>query len=128
MTSKTITYSPDDLSPNRGRRFEIRLSSAADGYFANVDEVLADGQRRRMSVPYARNLELHPSSFFRMRRHYRGFFIADVQAALRSVVVTASPSETGQADSTLFLKANMVGWPNGYPEAESDDMSDWLDE
>ena len=94
MTSRTIFYSPDESSPNRGRQFEIHLSSTLDGYSADVDEIMADGRRW-------------------MRRHHRGFFIADVQAALRLVVVVAGTSEPASAEAALYLKANMVGWPEG---------------
>ena len=128
MPTKTIQYTPPEPSPNQHRRFEIHFASEPEGYPAYVEELLPGGERRKVYLPYGPQLELHPSSFFGMRQHNRGVFIADIRAAIRFGVVDSRELESDQAEPALFLKANTVGWPAGYPEAKPDDMSDWHDD
>lgn len=122
MTIKTLRFQQATLPK---RTFLIAISATLSGYSARVTELLQSGERVAIAVRNGPRNQVPPAAFYRMRQHYRGELIADVRAQL----------EYGQADRLdpsedvsrfdCYTSANLIGWPEGFPEAVDDDMSDW---
>lgn len=110
-----------------GRTFEIAITSEPSGYQAQVSEQLYGGGSAAIVLPNGPRTEIHPSSFFKMREHYRGMLHAEVLAEItRGTVLRVSGTE--QAKLPCYVRANMEGWQGGYPEATSDDMDVWIND
>ena len=121
---KLIWFQPKPPASNStlGRTFEISLHSDAVGYTADVVEILEGGARRPVTVQFGPRIEIDASSFFRMRLHYRGTFIADIMQWIERGPVSVPVLE---APLPMFLRANLTGWPDGHPLPIDDDLSDW---
>ena len=125
MATKIIRFQPVAPSTQHGRTFEIAITSDPSGYQAQVTELLYGGGSAEIVLPNGPRTEIHPSSFFKMREHYRGMLHSDVLAEItRGVVVRASGADQGKY--LCYARANMMGWPDGHPEATSDDMAYWI--
>lgn len=126
MPTKTISFQPAPGSPTHGRTFEIRVKSDLSGYVAEVAELRADGATVAIDLPHGPRLEISPSTFYRMREHHRGYFLAELESALRDGPVVRLDGATSAP--TFHVRANLLGWPDGYPEAVDDDMAAWIDD
>jgi hypothetical protein len=126
--TKITRFQPSgDDDRNKDRTFEIHVSSEASGYRAKVFELLYGGSRVIVCLPGLSQCHIAPTRFFKMREHYRGEFLASVKAELRSgTVVRFDSAERSTPD--CYLGADMSGWPNGYPDATSDNMETWINE
>ncbi|MDT8840098.1 hypothetical protein ParKJ_21985 [Paraburkholderia fungorum] len=121
MHTNTISYQA------AGRSFEVRLSSTTEGYTARVFEKL--GTRGIVQVALRSRLTwlIAPSTFYRLRRHYRGELLGLIQGDLKNQAVDRVVGEPERGDFDCYIRANLRGWPEGYPDAVDDDMKDWLD-
>lgn len=126
MPTKTIRFQPELRSAQHGRTFEIRVRSDVNGYEADVLELLYGGGTAPIDLPSGPRLEIPPSSFFRMREYYRGMLASDLMSEIRHGTVTRLHDSASQ--STYYIRANLSGWPRGYPDAVGDDMAAWLSE
>lgn len=124
MSTKTIRFQPEMRSAKHGRTFDIRVRSVANGYDAQVVEILPGGGTAQIALPYGLRLEIPPSSFFAMREHYRGMFASDLMSEIRHGTVERLPDS--ESPATYFVRANLIGWPQGYPGAVGDDMDAWF--
>lgn len=124
MSTKTIRFQPALPSVQYGRTFEIRVRSDVSGYEADVVELLFGGGTAPIDLPAGPRLEIPPSSFYSMREHYRATLAADLMCEIRHGTVTSLPASA--RPSTYYIRANLRGWPQGYPDALVDDMAAWI--
>ncbi|EIF32178.1 hypothetical protein BCh11DRAFT_07763 [Burkholderia sp. Ch1-1] len=68
-----------------------------------------------------------PSTFYRLRRHYRGELLGLIQGDPKNQAVDRVVGEPERGDFDCDIRANLKGWPAGYADAADDDMKDWLD-
>lgn len=123
--TKIVRFQPGAGSAAKDRTFEIHIMSEANGYTAQVIEILSGGSRVNVSLPGVPRCELPPDVFFRMREHYRGEFVSDIRAELRYGTVVPCDNDKNSTNE-CYLGANMVGWPDGYPTATADNMVNWI--
>lgn len=126
MPKKTIQFSPVRPSTAHGRTFEINIFSNSNGYSAEVAELLDGGVRVPINLPYGPRVDLSPQSFFKMREHHRGCFVSDLKSEIRCGTVVRLSGSTNPP--IYFIRANLTGWPQGYPGALEDDMEAWISE
>lgn len=125
--TKIVRFQPGVGVVANVRTFEIHITSEANGYCAKVVELIYGGSRVNVSLPGMVRCELPPESFFRMREHYRGEFLADIRTELRcGTIVRCNVLEN--STTGLYLGANMSGWPEGYPSATDDSMASWIND
>jgi hypothetical protein len=111
---------------NAGERvFQILITSLLDGYSARIFERLSE----QLSVPAALDVpprhEVDPSLFYQFRLHYRNELIARVNTELLCWRVERLSEGEAREDSDAYMRADVKGWPDGYPYAVGDDLSDW---
>ena len=126
MPKKTIQFIPVRPSTAHGRTFEINIFSDSNGYSAEVAELLDGGVRVPINLPYGPRVDLSPQSFFKMREHHRGCFVSDLKSEIRCGTVVRLSGST--IPPIYFIRANLTGWPQGYPGALEDDMEAWISE
>jgi hypothetical protein len=128
--SNSITYTFKATLHDVVRSFDTRITSTREGYSARVIEQPLGGGTRPVALhrPFAPRDEIGASYFYAMRLHCRGVFVADVEEATRTGrfdLLDDNASETELVSSDCYRRANLIGWPDGYPEATDDDLSDW---
>ena len=111
------------------RRFLVHISSDLAGYSARISETFASDDQAPNGQPLVLKspprLEIDPGTFYRDRHHYRGELIKLVNAELAALQVHRISQDDDHQDTDAFIRANLKGWPEGYPEVTSDDLSDW---
>ncbi len=125
--TKIVRFQPGAGSAAKDRTFEIHIMSEANGYTAQVVELLNGGSRVNVCLPGVTRCELPPGSFFSMREHYRGEFVSDIRAELRYGTIVRCDGDTNST-TVCYLGANMRGWPDGYPTATADNMATWIND
>lgn len=109
----------------RNRRFIVRIMSDVGGYYGRVWELVSDSLSER-TAPVILNLpprlEIGPGEFYRHRERYRAEFIQLVNAEVTAGRLHAHTVGSDHKTFDAFVKANLRGWPNGYPDATDDDF------
>ena len=126
MHTKTTRHA----TAERARNFEITVVSSPDGYVARVHEQLPSGERVPIALSGKPAFYIHPSTFYPARRHYRGELVGQIKAILNCGVISRLDQlDQGEniADYDSYIRANLIGWPDAYPEVVDDDMADWAD-
>lgn len=108
------------------RRFSVRMVSDMHGYSARLMEVLSEEEVVPATMNLPPQLEISPASFYRDRRHYRAELVRLVNAELREERVTRGAADSTGPIQDAFIRANMTGWPEGFPDAVADDLEDWI--
>jgi hypothetical protein len=111
---------------NAGERvFQVLITALLDGYSARILERVSD----QLSVPAGLDVpprqEVDPTTFFSFRLYYRSELIELVNTELLSWRVKRLDEAEAREDHDAYIRANLKGWPDGYPYAVNDDLSDW---
>jgi hypothetical protein len=119
MVSRVCIFTAND------RKFLIRITSDVGGYRARLMEMLSD----ELNVPAGLHLpprhEVDPSTFYRFRKHYRKELLELVKCELLSGRVKRLDQDEVPTVLDAHIQASLKGWPDGYPKAVDDDLSDW---
>ncbi|WP_321820867.1 MULTISPECIES: hypothetical protein [unclassified Burkholderia] len=111
------------------RLFYVRISSEPNGYSARISEVFHGVAPNERCVPAALyvppRLEVDPGALYRDRQHYRVELIKLVNAELAAWRVKKVSAAEVHLNTDAYIRANLAGWPDGYPNSADDDMSDW---
>lgn len=109
----------------RNRTFEVTLRSSESGYAACVEEHLHDGKTVPLILVNRMALEIPPSDFFANRVRYRSELLSRIQEELKDGILERlnldAPADLAKHD--CYCRANLRGWPDGYPEVTEDDLS-----
>lgn len=128
MHTKIFRFQTLDKTPVR--TYELILSSDISGYSVRIFELSYGGKKEQVHVPNIR-YEIAPATFYRARLHYRGYLLGMVMAELRNGIVHRPnpnvPAVAPEAKLDSHIRANLDGWPSGYPEACDDDLLDGAD-
>ena len=115
----------------RERRFLVRITSDIAGYAVRLLEETDGPEVERMKAVdliAPPRLEIEPSQFYRDRRGHLVELIRLVNTELYGWRVSERP-EGSSIDSDAYIRANLHGWPEGYPNAVDDDLEnldrDW---
>ena len=125
MPIKTIRFQPASGISDHVRTFVIEISSDLVGYQSTITELLYGGRIDSIELPNGPRHEISPESFYKMRKHYRGVFEADLKNELRQGTVVRRRDQNTTCP-TQYLRANLRGWPDGFTGAIDDDMDDWI--
>jgi len=112
---KSLSFVVSDL------KFEIDIFSKQNEYRAQVRYVGA-GQNQLLALHTPPRTQIHPTQFYRLRRYYRNCLVGAVKAELRDF--RFRDYKPGMKILSATIGANLAGYPNGYPEILSDNMSD----
>ncbi|WP_156219638.1 hypothetical protein [Pandoraea apista] len=106
----------------RERNFRVTVISTINGYTASVVERIASQEQ-----PVALNVPLHasinPGSFYQHRHWFLKMLLEFVDSELMAWAVTKCDGEAGPGKHNAHILANLLGWPEGYPDACGDDLS-----
>jgi hypothetical protein len=111
----------------KGRRFTVRIRSDRHGYSGRLLEHLADGEVVPASFNYPPQWEIDPTSFYKDRRRLRAELVRLINEELNEQRVTRLDAEDVPLAQDPFIRANLKGWPKGYPGIVEDDLGDWID-
>ena len=122
MRTKTFRFK-QAAAPQRS--FLIAISSTLPGYSARVEELLPSGERVPVTVRNGPRYELPPAYFYRMRQHIRGELTAYIISLLGYGQVDHLDATEDPSQFDCFMRADLAGWSEGFPEAVDDDMTNW---
>lgn len=112
------------------RTYLVYITSSATAYSARVEELFDGGTRVSMALTGNHRYDISPPQFHRMRKHYRGELIGIIKMELEHGAVVPierlpEASQVGAHDSYIRSHAEAQLWPNGCPDAQLDDLSDF---
>ncbi|GAB7536957.1 hypothetical protein [Burkholderia sp. 3C] len=110
-----------------GRRFTVRIQSDRHGYSGRLLESLSDEDVVPASLNFPPQLEIDPTSFYKDRRGLRAELVRLINEELDAQRVSRLDAEGARNAQDPFIRANLEGWPNGYPGVVEDDLGDWID-
>lgn len=110
------------------RRFCVRVTADKGGYYARVLEEIP-GQPGERTAPAGLHvpprLEIDAAAFFQNRKRYRRELIELVNAELCAWRVKKLDREEAEQDNDGYIRASLIGWPEGYPHTVEDSLEDW---
>ncbi|MBZ5788737.1 hypothetical protein K8353_01310 [Burkholderia contaminans] len=110
-----------------GRRFSVYLRSDRHGYSGSLVEYLPDGFVVPAGLSLPPQCEINPTSFYKERRRWRAALVKRINEELDVQRVIRLDAAGSLAAQDPFIRANLEGWPKGYPEVVEDDLTDWID-
>ena len=129
--SVTRSFIFQSRSPLTGtwRTYRVSVTSSPTGYAARVTELVAGGGEAPVMLPDGPRYGLSPSNFHALRRHYRGELVGEIRAELRRDAVqpiNRLPRAAGLDAYDCYIRSEQEAemWPQGYPGAQNDDLSD----
>lgn len=120
---KKFKFQPLERDPRR--TFEIEISSDISGYTARVYEFVHGGEIFPVRLNCPIRYEVPPSTFYRNRQHYLGHLIGEIKGELRYGLLFRLDQNDPSFEPEMincYIRANLRGWPKGYPEATDDDL------
>ena len=109
----------------QARTFLVYLTSTLDGYHAHVMERVSPELTVAGSLHYLPRDEIGADTFYRYRWRYCKELFALIKSELLGGRVKRREPGEAPPDGDAYLRANLRGWPKGYPKAVADDISGW---
>ncbi|WP_186214938.1 hypothetical protein [Burkholderia gladioli] len=115
------------IHEKNGRRFSVRIRSDQHGYTGRLVEHLSDGATVAASFNYPPRWEIDPRSFYKNRRVLRAELVKRINEELdeQSVIRVDAAADKDVLDA--YIRANLIGYPDGFLGVVEDDLSDWID-
>jgi len=111
-----------------GRRFTVRIRSDRHGYSGRLLERPSDGYVVPASFNFPPQWEIDPTSFYKDRRRLRAELVRLINEELDAQRVTRVDAAGSLHAEDPFIRANLKGWPNGYPGVVvEDNLDDWIE-